>query len=117
MCQECVCVSLRPGWCQEPDVTLPLAAVFLPSAPCKVLSKMLRRPHYSRVFQRGHTAPLFSAATQRMRQRCAVVMLQAGKGSATLSMAYAAAAFADSCLKAMAGQPGIEECAYVQVAL
>ena len=32
-------------------------------------------------------------------------------------MAYAAAAFADSCLKAMAGQPGIEECAYVQVGL
>jgi malate dehydrogenase len=43
-------------------------------------------------------------------------LLQAGKGSATLSMAYAAAAFADSCLKAMAGQPGVEECAYVQVA-
>ena len=49
--------------------------------------------------------------------RFAVGPLQAGKGSATLSMAYAAAAFADSCLKAMAGQPGIEECAYVQVGL
>lgn len=42
-------------------------------------------------------------------------LFQAGKGSATLSMAYAAAAFAESCLKAMAGQSGIEECAYVQV--
>ena len=32
---------------------------------------------------------------------------QAGKGSATLSMAYAAAVFAESCLKAMAGQSGL----------
>lgn len=39
---------------------------------------------------------------------------QAGKGSATLSMAYAAAAFADSCLRAMAGEGGVVECAYVE---
>ena len=43
------------------------------------------------------------------------IAAQAGKGSATLSMAYAAAAFAESCLKAMAGEPGVVECAYVQV--
>ena len=41
--------------------------------------------------------------------------VQAGKGSATLSMAYAAAAFAESCLKAMGGAPNVVECAYVQV--
>ena len=35
-----------------------------------------------------------------------VAAWQAGKGSATLSMAYAAAVFAESCLKAMAGQSG-----------
>lgn len=29
-------------------------------------------------------------------------------------MAYAAAAFADSCLRAMAGEEGIVECAYVE---
>lgn len=40
-------------------------------------------------------------------------MLQAGKGSATLSMAYAAAKFAESCLKAIQGQPGVMEYAYV----
>lgn len=45
--------------------------------------------------------------------RMAFVVFQAGKGSATLSMAYAAAAFGDSCLRALAGQPGIVECAYI----
>lgn len=42
---------------------------------------------------------------------------QAGKGSATLSMAYAAAKFAESCLRAMAGEAGVVECAYVQSGL
>lgn len=39
--------------------------------------------------------------------------MQAGKGSATLSMAYAAARFGEACLQAIAGRPGIIECAYV----
>ena len=43
--------------------------------------------------------------------------LQAGKGSATLSMAYAAAEFADSCMRAMLDVEGIVECAYVQSSL
>lgn len=42
-----------------------------------------------------------------------VVEAKAGTGSATLSMAYAAAEFATSCLKAMSGIEGIVECAYV----
>jgi malate dehydrogenase len=42
-----------------------------------------------------------------------VVKAKAGAGSATLSMAYAAARFAESCLNAMAGQDGVVECAYV----
>lgn len=42
-----------------------------------------------------------------------VVEAKAGTGSATLSMAYAAKEFATSCLKAMAGEDGIIECAYV----
>ncbi|XP_002976052.2 malate dehydrogenase, mitochondrial [Selaginella moellendorffii] len=42
-----------------------------------------------------------------------VVQAKAGKGSATLSMAYAAALFAESCLKAMNGEPNIIGCAYV----
>ena len=40
--------------------------------------------------------------------------LQAGKGSATLSMAYAAAAFANSCLRAMGGEADVVDCAYVE---
>jgi malate dehydrogenase len=43
-----------------------------------------------------------------------VVEAKAGKGSATLSMAYAAAAFAESCLRAMAGESGVTEYAYVE---
>ena len=39
---------------------------------------------------------------------------QAGKGSATLSMAYAAAEFGNSCLRAMAGESNITECAYIE---
>lgn len=39
--------------------------------------------------------------------------MQAGKGSATLSMAYAAAKFAEACLKALSGDPAVVECAFV----
>merc|ERR1712045_56754 len=42
-----------------------------------------------------------------------VVKAKAGAGSATLSMAYAAARFTDSLIKAMNGQEGVIECAYV----
>lgn len=42
-----------------------------------------------------------------------VVQAKAGAGSATLSMAYAAAEFANSCLRAMGGVSGIVECTYV----
>jgi len=42
-----------------------------------------------------------------------VVKAKAGTGSATLSMAYAAARFTDSLIKAMNGQQGVVECAYV----
>lgn len=43
-----------------------------------------------------------------------VVEAKAGAGSATLSMAYAAARFTDSLIKAMKGQEGVVECAYVE---
>ncbi|ELT94561.1 hypothetical protein CAPTEDRAFT_159451 [Capitella teleta] len=42
-----------------------------------------------------------------------VVEAKAGGGSATLSMAYAAARFANSLMEAMSGESGIVECAYV----
>jgi len=43
-----------------------------------------------------------------------VVEAEAGKGSATLSMAYAGAIFADACLKGLNGVPDVVECSYVQ---
>lgn len=43
-----------------------------------------------------------------------VVEAKAGKGSATLSMAYAGAVFASSVLKGLNGEPNIVECSYVQ---
>ena len=38
-----------------------------------------------------------------------VVAAKAGKGSATLSMAYAGALFADACLRAKNGEAGVVE--------
>ncbi|THG11583.1 hypothetical protein TEA_016234 [Camellia sinensis var. sinensis] len=43
-----------------------------------------------------------------------VVEAKAGKGSATLSMAYAGAIFADACLKGLNGVPNVIECSFVQ---
>ncbi|WVZ26228.1 hypothetical protein V8G54_004772 [Vigna mungo] len=42
-----------------------------------------------------------------------VVEAKAGAGSATLSMAYAAAKFADACLRGLKGEAGVVECAFV----
>ena len=42
-----------------------------------------------------------------------VVEAKAGAGSATLSMAWAAARFTDACLRAMSGESGIVECTFV----
>lgn len=43
-----------------------------------------------------------------------VVEAKAGAGSATLSMAYAAAKFADACLRGLRGDAGIVECSFVE---
>lgn len=43
-----------------------------------------------------------------------VVEAKAGAGSATLSMAAAAAEFADACMRGMQGEPGVVACAYVE---
>jgi len=42
-----------------------------------------------------------------------VVKAKDGAGSATLSMAYAGADFATSLMRAMAGEKGVEPCAFV----
>merc|ERR1711872_1202225 len=59
-------------------------------------------------------ADQLKALTERIQDAgTEVVKAKAGAGSATLSMAYAAARFTDSLIKAMSGQEGVVECAYV----
>jgi len=54
--------------------------------------------------------------TQRIKDAgTAVVDAKAGAGSATLSMAYAGYRFTNSLVRALQGETGIVECAYVQV--
>merc|ERR1712038_145739 len=59
-------------------------------------------------------ADQLKALTKRIQDAgTEVVKAKAGAGSATLSMAYAAARFTDSLIKAMNGQEGVVECSYV----
>ncbi|CAE5967339.1 unnamed protein product [Arabidopsis arenosa] len=58
---------------------------------------------------------LIKALTKRTQDGgTEVVEAKAGKGSATLSMAYAGALFADACLKGLNGVPDVVECSFVQ---
>jgi len=59
-------------------------------------------------------AAQLTALTERIQDAgTEVVKAKAGAGSATLSMAYAAARFTDSLIKGMTGQEGVVECAYI----
>merc|ERR1712033_75615 len=61
-------------------------------------------------------ADTLSALTVRIQDAgTEVVKAKAGAGSATLSMAYAAARFTDSLIKAMSGQEGVVECTFVAI--
>ncbi|KAL0921874.1 hypothetical protein M5K25_008988 [Dendrobium thyrsiflorum] len=60
------------------------------------------------------TAEEFSNLTTRIQNGgTEVVEAKAGAGSATLSMAFAAAKFADACMRALRGDAGVVECAFV----
>merc|ERR1740131_408509 len=60
-------------------------------------------------------ADTLKALTERIQDAgTEVVKAKDGAGSATLSMAYAAARFTDSLIKGMQGQEGVVECAYIQ---
>lgn len=57
------------------------------------------------------TADELNALTKRTQDGgTEVVQAKAGKGSATLSMAYAAALFADSCLRGLNGKFRVSHC-------
>merc|ERR1712112_160465 len=59
-------------------------------------------------------AEQLKALTERIQDAgTEVVKAKDGAGSATLSMAYAAARFTDSLIKGMNGQEGVVECAYI----
>merc|ERR1712177_69617 len=59
-------------------------------------------------------AEQLKALTERIQDAgTEVVKAKDGAGSATLSMAYAAARFTESLIKAMNGQEGVVECSYV----
>lgn len=75
-----------------------------------ILSAASHRPQASQDLLQKLTERIQDAGTE-------VVKAKAGAGSATLSMAYAAARFADSCLQAMSGKNGIVECSYVMSAV
>jgi len=65
--------------------------------------------------QANLSAEVIEALTKRTQDGgTEVVEAKAGKGSATLSMAYAGATFADACLKGLNGVPNVVECSFVQ---
>ena len=60
------------------------------------------------------TADEVAALTARIQNAgTEVVDAKAGAGSATLSMAHAAAEFADACMRGLLGEPDVRACAYV----
>lgn len=74
-------------------------------------------PLYSRV--QGALDALSEAQLEALTVRTQfggdeVVAAKAGAGSATLSMAYAGYVFAENVLRALQGEEGIEQCAYVE---
>ncbi|KAJ7948723.1 malate dehydrogenase [Quillaja saponaria] len=73
-------------------------------------------PLFSQATPQGNLAEEeIKALTKRTQEGgTEVVEAKAGKGSATLSMAYAGAIFADACLKGLNGVPDVVECSFVQ---
>jgi len=73
-------------------------------------------PLLSQVHGVKFTADEEKKLNERIREAgTAVVNAKAGAGSATLSMAYAAARFTNSIVRGLQGESGVQECAFVQV--
>ncbi|KNA07086.1 hypothetical protein SOVF_175150 [Spinacia oleracea] len=72
-------------------------------------------PLFSQAYPQANLSEdIIEALTKRTQDGgTEVVLAKAGKGSATLSMAYAGALFADACLKGLNGVPDVVECSYV----
>jgi malate dehydrogenase len=79
-------------------------------------------PLFSQAAPAPGGAPLSAEVVDALTRRTQdggteVVTAKAGKGSATLSMAYAGALFADACLRGLNGDPDVVECTYVASAV
>jgi len=88
------------------DVNVPVIGGHAGITIIPVLSQVTPKVSFSEDEIKKLTPRIQDAGTE-------VVKAKAGAGSATLSMAFAGARFTISMLKAMAGEEGIVECAYV----
>eukprot|EP00889_Picochlorum_renovo_P001235 jgi/Picre1/28265/NNA_003671.t1 len=103
--------------------TVPIAAETLKKMGCMTKSVFWEacRSDYSPLFSQAvpnPTNPLSADVIDALTKRTQdggteVVQAKAGKGSATLSMAYAGALFADACLRGLNGDEDVIECSYV----
>jgi malate dehydrogenase len=102
--------------CDPRDVHVPVVGGHAGATILPLLSQS--RPAVLPALQQHHgdAAPAKLLALTRRIQDAGteVVEAKAGAGSATLSMAWAAARFTDACLRAMSGEQGVVECCYVQ---
>ncbi|GBG72217.1 hypothetical protein CBR_g11149 [Chara braunii] len=89
------------------DVDVPVVGGHAGGTILPLLSKTKPRVEF--------TAEEIESLTKRIQEAgTEVVQAKAGTGSATLSMAYAAARFAESCLRGLDGDTDVYECSYVQ---
>eukprot|EP00246_Nothoceros_aenigmaticus_P018056 TRINITY_DN9304_c0_g1_i1.p1 TRINITY_DN9304_c0_g1~~TRINITY_DN9304_c0_g1_i1.p1 ORF type:complete len:400 (-),score=90.45 TRINITY_DN9304_c0_g1_i1:213-1412(-) len=89
------------------DVDVPVIGGHAGITILPLLSKARPRADFTQEEIEELTVRIQNAGTE-------VVEAKAGTGSATLSMAYAAARFAESCIRAIDGDEDVHECAYVQ---
>ena len=119
---NCPVVGGHAGVTIMPLISQCTPAVEFPADTLKVIfflqSMSLQTKLYLLIAEKDHNLDeLFNQAlTERIQDAgTEVVKAKDGAGSATLSMAYAAARFTDSLIKGMNGQEGVVECAYIQV--
>jgi len=88
------------------DVSVPVIGGHAGITIIPVLSQVVPQVNFTSQEIKALTPRIQDAGTE-------VVKAKAGKGSSTLSMAFAGARFAVSCMRAMGGEEGVVECSYV----
>ena len=88
------------------DVEVPVVGGHAGTTILPLLSQATPPMRFSQAEAEALTARIQNAGTE-------VVDAKAGGGSATLSMAFAAARFGKACLRGLAGRAGVTECAFV----